>query len=633
MIGSLQRAVLHRAYRAGSLTPEAVVAQVYERIAARGDDAVWIHLRPRAEALAAARELARRFPGPDLPPLYGLPFAVKDNIDVAGMPTTAACPAFAYVAPVTAPVVERVLAAGALLIGKTNLDQFATGLSGTRSPYGVVRNPHDPEVIAGGSSSGSAVAVAAGLVTFALGTDTAGSGRVPAGLTGTVGVKPSRGLVSSRGIVPACRSLDCASVFALSVADGAAVLAAVAGRDPDDPWSRDLPLPSAVPEAVDLAGLRVGVPAVREVARDFDGDTGAAVSFEQAVARFAALGARVVPVDLDPFLEVATLLYDGPWLAERGAALEEFLATRPDGVHPVTRAVLAAADRISGIDVFRGLHALAAARTRTAAVWSALDVLMVPTAPTAPTVERLLADPVGANAMLGRYTNFVNLLDLAALAVPSSMTAVGVPAGVTFLAPAGQDGRLLGIGDAWQRAVDLPLGATGESLETRPSDPAGTTAPGEVLLAVVGAHLEGEPLHPDLLGRGARLHARTRTAACYRLYALAPEAGGPARPGLVRVATGGSAVTTEVYRLPVAALGALLLDVPAPLGIGRVDLADGSEVLGFLCEPGRAVGARDITGYGGWREYRTHREDQQDREDWADCARLAVRRGSPPTGA
>lgn len=473
MIGSLQATCLRRAYLAEGVAPESVIDEVYDRIAARGDDAVWIHLLPREEARAAADRLADRFPGPDLPPLFGLPFAVKDNVDVAGLPTTAACPEFAYVAEETAPVVRSALDAGAVLVGKTNLDQFATGLSGTRSPYGIVRNPIDPDVIAGGSSSGSAVAVAAGLVTFAIGTDTAGSGRVPAGLTGIVGVKPSRGLLSSRGIVPACRSLDCPSVFALSVVDGAAVLAAVAGPDPADPWSRDLPLPGPEPRAVDLADLRVGVPGRRETDADFDGDPVAAAAFETAVAGLAGAGARLVPVDLAPFLAVGTLLYDGPWIAERAVAVAGFAASRPDALHPVTRSVLAGAGRVTGTDVFRGLHDLAEARRRTRAVWGDVDVLVVPTVPSAPPIARLLADPVRANATLGRYTTFVNLLDLAAIAVPASTTPSGLPAGVTFLAPSGADELLLGVGAAWQASLDLPLGATGHPLDSVALGPGG----------------------------------------------------------------------------------------------------------------------------------------------------------------
>ncbi len=417
-------------------------------------------------------------------------------------------------------------------------------------------------------------------------------------------MKPSPGLVSTRGIVPACRSLDCASVFALTVDDGAAVLAAVAGPDARDPFSREVPLPPGVPPATGLAGLRVGVPLVRDVAADFDGDADAAAAFESAVRRLADAGAHLVPVDLTPFLEVAALLYDGPWIAERTAAIGDFVAARPEALHPVTRAVLAGAEHVRGVDVFRGLHALAEARRRTAGVWDGVDALMVPTAPTAPTIERMLADPLGANTVLGRYTNFVNLLDLAAIAVPSALTPGGLPVGVTFLAPSGGDSLLLGLGAAWQRAVDLPLGATGH--RARPGEglplPA-VPGPEEVLIAVVGAHLEGEPLNADLLRLGARLHARTHTAAAYRLYALPSQAGGLARPGLVRVPSGGASVEAEVYRMPVASLGRLVAGVPAPLGFGTVRLADGSGVLGFLCEQAGLDGAVDITAHGGWRAF------------------------------
>jgi allophanate hydrolase len=470
MIGSLQRATLHRAYRSGRLSPPDVVAAVYDRIAARGEDHVWIHLLSREEAISQAQELEQRFAGGPLPPLYGLPFGVKDNVDVAGLPTTAACPRLAYVAEETAPVVARVLDAGAMLIGKTNLDQFATGLTGTRSAYGIVRNPFDERVIAGGSSSGSAVAVAAGLVTFAIGTDTAGSGRVPAGLTGTVGVKPSRGLVSSRGIVPACRSLDCPSVFALSVADGAAVLAVVAGPDAADPYSRALPAPPATPRWTDLTCLRVGVPdpAALEMT-----DEDARRAFAAARERLAAIGVQVIAVDLGPFVEAGSLLYDGPWVAERVAGLETFIVEHADALHPVTREVLAGADRLTGVDVFRGMHALARARTATTPVWDAVDVLMVPTAPGAPLIEDVLADPIGENAALGRFTNFVNLLDLAGLAVPSTTTPAGVPVGVTFLGRAGSDALLAGLGDVWQRAGGLALAVTADELEPEHHDEPG----------------------------------------------------------------------------------------------------------------------------------------------------------------
>ena len=610
MIGSLQAEPLRRGYLDGSLTPEVVLAEVLGRIRARGDDAVWIHVIDPEVTLAAARELPERFPGPDLPPLYGLPFAVKDNIDVADLPTTAACPEFAYIPRVSAPAVQRALDAGAILVGKTNLDQFATGLSGTRSPYGIVRNPYVPDLIAGGSSSGSAAAVATGLVCFALGTDTAGSGRVPAGLTGTVGVKPSPGLVSTRGIVPACRSLDCASVFALAVADGAAVLAVLAGQDPQDPYSKALPAPPALPAAVDLPRFRVGVPRGREMGADFSGDPEHAGAFEVAVRHLRDLGVQVVEVDLAPFVEAGTLLYQGPWLAERAIGLETFLAEHQDALHPVTREVLAGSGEVTGADVFRGIHRLAELRARTADVWAEMDALMVPTIPTTPTIERMLIDPINTNAVLGRYTNFVNLLDLAALAVPSVISPRGLPIGVTFLSQAGSDGLLLSLGVAWQAALDLPVDVAGHRLEPigdTASTPVGVpiTAPrgDETRLAVVGAHLAGQPLNVDLIRLGARLESLTHTADEYRLYALPHGPAQAARPGLVRFESNGAALEVEVYRMPIGALGRLMATVPAPLGIGTVRLADDSEVLGFICETAGTAGATDITEHGGWRDY------------------------------
>jgi len=428
MTGSLSVGELSRRYGAGTARPEKVVEEVYERIEARGEDHVWITLRPREEVLAEAAAL------PD-GPLYGIPYAVKDNIDVAGLPTTAGCPDFAYTPEHSAPLVEKLRAAGALLIGKTNLDQFATGLSGTRSPYGTCESPLVPGLIPGGSSSGSAVAVAAGLVSFAIGTDTAGSGRVPAALTGTVGLKPSRGLVSTLGMVPACASLDCASVFAGSVADAWTVLSVIAGPVPGDPWSRDLP----VPPLRQTGPLRVGVPAKRE----FFGDAAAAVAFEEVLARLEKLGHTLVPVDFTPFLQAGKLLYGGAWLAERLTGIGGFVREHPESLHPVTRRVLLPGENLSAVDAFADLHRLQelSARVRESA-WKAADVLAVPTVPTTFTVEEMSYDPIGRNRILGHYTTFANLLDLAAVAVPAGTTAIGRPHGLTLLAPAGSDGLL-----------------------------------------------------------------------------------------------------------------------------------------------------------------------------------------------
>ncbi|MEU8196684.1 allophanate hydrolase [Microbispora amethystogenes] len=553
------------------MTPAEVVAHTYRRIRERGDDGVWISLRREADVL---RDLDGLDPAL---PLYGVPFAVKDNVDVAGMPTTAACPAFAYRPERSAPLVDRLVAAGALLIGKTNLDQFATGLSGTRTPYGACESPLVPGLISGGSSSGSAVAVAAGLVPFAIGTDTAGSGRVPAALTGTVGLKPSRGLVPTLGVVPACRSLDCASVFARTVADATAVLRVIAGPHPDDPWSRTPPprKPGGGPST------RIGVPRTPE----FFGDGAAAEAFAAVTERLAGLGHEIVPVDLTPFLAAGRLLYEGPWLAERLAGVGDFTTRHARDLHPVTRRVLESGRSISGAEVFGGLHRLRELRAATAAEWARIDALAVPTVPTTFTLAEMAEDPIGRNTILGHYTTFANLLDLAAVAVPAGLTPAGRPHGVTFLAPAGSDDFLATLGAGF-------LGEKAESQAPAAQAPAGGTVP----LAVVGAHRVGQPLHPHLVALGARFAAVARTAPCYRLYDLGD------RPGLVRE-EGGSSVEVELHEIEPAALGELLVTIPAPLGLGTVELSDGRRVRGFLCEAYAVGSARDITGLGSWPAY------------------------------
>ncbi|MGW4640498.1 allophanate hydrolase [Sphaerisporangium sp. NPDC004334] len=612
---SLDLAHLARGYRDGSLTPAGVAAEVLRRIAARGDDHVWITLRPAADLLGDAAELARRWPDPgSRPPLYGVPFAVKDNVDVAGLPTTAACPAYAYVPERGAPLVERLLAAGALLVGKTNLDQFATGLSGARSPYGTCESPLVPGLISGGSSSGSAVAVGAGLVTFAVGTDTAGSGRVPAALTGTTGIKPSRGLVSTLGVVPACASLDCPSVFARSAADGLAVLSVMAGPEPADPWSRPLPVPSPAPPAV--GAMRVGVPEHLS----FFGDDAAEAAFAEVVKRLAGLGHRIVPVDLDPFLAAGRLLYQGPWIAERLAAVGEFAARHPGELHPVTREVLGGGAGLSAVDAFEGLYRLRALRAKTRRAWAAMDALALPTVPTTFTVAEMLESPIDRNTVLGHYTTFANLLDLAAVAVPGGMTAAGRPHGLSLLAPAGADALLAGLADAFQSPAEAttPSGgdATAGASGARPGDsgtdisssPAeapetatGVHDGGQKVLAVVGAHRLGQPLHGRLAALGAAGLGTVMTAPLYRLYAL--DGGEPARPGLVRRPGAGVAVEVELYELGTQALGTLLADTGPPLTLGTVDLADGRRVLGFLCEAYAAESAKDISAHGSWPAY------------------------------
>ncbi len=584
---------LHAAYASGALSPQELVESLLPRLAASDADAVWITRVPDAELRARAAALGL-VPAAKRGALWGTPFAVKDNIDVAGMPTTAACPDFAYVPTASAPAVQRLLDAGAILLGKTNLDQFATGLVGVRTPYGVARNPFDPAVVPGGSSSGSAVAVGAGLASFALGTDTAGSGRVPAAFNNIVGLKPTKGLIPTQGVVPACRSLDCISIFALTAADAAAVLDIAGGFEAADPFSRTgQQLPSR-----GFAGLALGVPKPEQ--RLFFGDAAAEALYDAALARATTLGARLVEFDLAPFLETAALLYAGPWVAERAAAVGGFLASHPDSVWPTTRAVIETAGRFSAVDAFEGGYRLAELTRACAPVWQEIDVMLLPTAPTIYRVAEIAAEPILLNSRLGTYTNFVNLLDLAALALPAGFRPDGLPLGVTLVAPAWSDRLLAGLGQSWQRSTGLPLGATGAAL---PEEAALTdAAPASIELAVVGAHLSGEPLNHQLVELGATLVASTRTAACYRLHALAGTT--PPKPGLARTGDDtGAAIEVEVWRLSAEGLGHLMAQVPRPLAIGTIELIDGSWVKGFLCEGYAVQGARDITGFGGWRGF------------------------------
>ncbi len=586
-------ASLVAAHRSGEAAPEETVARSFARIRRHDDPAVFISLRPEAEALAEARALGREHR--DLP-LLGIPVAVKDNIDVAGLPTTAACPAFAYDPAEDATAVARLRSAGAIVVGKTNLDQFATGLVGVRSPYGVPRNPFRPDLSPGGSSSGSAVAVAAGLVPLALGTDTAGSGRVPAGLNNIVGLKPSLGLISAAGVVPACRSLDCVSIFALTTDDAFAALQTLAGPDRADPFSRDFRLGAlgGVPP-----GIRIAVPRGGDLV--FFGDARAEAAFAAALKLAAALGATIVEIDFAPFAETASLLYEGPWVAERWAAVGGFIARRPGDVHPVTRAIIERGAAPTAVDTFRALYRLEALRARARDILGPVDALMVPTAPAAYTVAEIAADPIGLNTRLGTYTNFVNLLDLAGLAVPAAIAADGTPFGVTFLAPVGRDAALASLGRVFHAATGLPLGALG-LVQPPPAPLAAVAGHGEIAVAVVGAHLSGMPLNGELAALGARFLQKTATAPDYRLFALAGTA--PAKPGLLRVAAGhGSAIEVETWALSAKAFGRFVAAVPPPMSIGTLQLADGSGVKGFLVEAEAVAGARDISRFGGWRAF------------------------------
>ncbi len=580
-------------YAGGQFTPVMVMAEVLRRIAAAGDDRVWISRRADADILAEAAAL-----GPvraDLP-LWGVPFAVKDNIDAQGLATTAGCPDFAYRPDVSAPVVARLVAAGAVLIGKTNLDQFAAGLVGVRSPYGTPRNPFDAARVPGGSSSGSAVAVASGLVSFSLGTDTAGSGRVPAAFNNLVGLKPSRGLFSTQGVVPACRSLDCVSVFALSVEDACGVAEVMAGFDAQDAYSRQSP-PGFSPRAVTPRGVfRFGVPRADQL--NFFGDGEAAWLFEAAVARAGLLGGSVVEIDFAAFFECASMLY-GPFVAERRAGLESFLAAHPDAVHPTTDSVLRQGLAVSGVSIFAAQHRLAAIAQQIRPVWGDIDFLLVPTTGTSWRLDEVAAAPLARNSDLGIYTNFTNLLDLAAIAVPSGFNASGFPAGVTLIGPAWHDGVLAGYAQAMHAAAGLPMGASRHALPEAAGVRGRSVWP-RVEIAVFGAHLDGQPLNPALRGLGGVFVRAVRTVAAYRMVVLP---GAIERPG-VMPSSDGAALYGEVWSLPSAALAAFLATIAPPLGLGTVRLEGGETCLGFICEAVPVAGLADITALGDWRVYR-----------------------------
>ncbi|MFF4660402.1 allophanate hydrolase [Streptomyces sp. NPDC001381] len=544
----------------GSTTLSRVRA-AYARIEAVDRPEIWIDLRARQEVEAQARAIDERLADGDRLPLAGRLFAAKGNIDVAGLPTTAGCPAYAYHPAADAPVVAGLRAAGALLLGTTNLDQFATGLVGTRSPHGAVRNAFDPARISGGSSSGSAVAVALGIVDFALGTDTAGSGRVPAALNGIVGLKPTRGLVPTEGVVPACASLDCVTVFARTLPEAEQALAhmttgaapALPGR-PGGPWR------VAVPPPDQLGAM----------------DEGWAQAYGAAVRRLAAAGAEIRSIDLTPFTEAAAMLYEGAFVAERytavGSFVDKLIEEGGEGLDPTVAGIIARARDIPAHRLFADQDRLAVLRGRARSELGDADALLLPTAPGHPTLAEVAADPLGANARLGRFTNSTNLFDLAAVAAPAGEVN-GLPFGVMLIGPAYTDERLARIAALLQPAARV---------------------------AVVGAHLTGGPLNPQLLSLGAVLDRTTTTAPVYRLHALRTT---PPKPGLEHVGEGGAAIEAEVWRLPAEGLGRLLSSLPRPMTLGSVELADGTSVPGFLCEPGALGDAEDITAYGGWRAY------------------------------
>jgi allophanate hydrolase len=578
----LSATAIAAAVTSGQTSALAVIDKTLARLTAYDahQPQVWIS-RAAPEAL---REAARAIDacvaeGQHLP-LAGVPFAAKDNIDVAGMETTAACPAYAFQPERSATVIARLEAAGAICVGKTNLDQFATGLVGTRSPYGIPRNAYNRDYVSGGSSSGSAVAVAAGLVAFALGTDTAGSGRVPAAFNHLIGMKPTKGRWSTRGLVPACRTLDCITVFTDRLVDAQAVDAVLAGFDTEDAFSK--PLADAP-----ITGRRFGVPRCDQ--RVFFGDTHAEYLYDRALGVLAEQG-ELVEIDIAPLLEAARLLYGGPWVAERTAAIAPLLEANPLAIDPVVREVIAPGATMLATELWNGIYRLADIKRHADTLWQDIDALAFPTTGTTYRVAELLEAPVALNSNLGLYTNFVNLLDMAALAVPAGARDNGTGFGITLIGPADSDRALLALAEDYLAAAELPAPPRldlGDHMDT-------------IKLAVVGAHLEGMPLHWQLTSRGATFVGAFTTAPNYRLYAMADSV--PPKPALVH-STDGAEIALEVYELDLASFGSFVAEVPPPLAIGTVTLADGSSVKGFVAEPRALTGAEDITHLGGWRAY------------------------------
>jgi allophanate hydrolase len=555
------------------------VASVYDRLEGEPLNPVWISLVPRESALSRAHQIENSPPSA----LAGMTFAIKDNIDVSGMPTTAGCPAYAYTPASSATVVQRLEQAGAILIGKTNMDQFATGLAGTRSPFGACSSVYDERYISGGSSSGSAVAVAKGLVTFALGTDTAGSGRVPAAFNNLIGLKPTRGLLSTKSVVPACRTLDCVSILATNCLDAHKVWSAAKGFDTGDPFSRE---PRAGEDAAPWlnAAFRFGVPRTDQL--EFFGDEEANSLYADAVRKLEQAGGERVEIDFSVFRSAADLLYEGPWVAERLAAIQAFVQNHSDEMNPVVRGIIAGGARFTALDAFQAEYRLLDLRRAAVSQWSTMDVLVLPTTGTIYTHEQVAANPVKMNTNLGYYTNFVNLMDLAAVAAPAGFRSNGLPFGISFIGPAFSDEALLAL-------AHRCLGAEFPLLKK---------TPGCVDLAVVGAHLSGQPLNSQLTQRGARLKKTCRTSRGYRLYALSGTK--PAKPGLARDDQfSGPGVELEIWTIPKDKFGSFVADVPEPLSIGNITLDSGELVKGFVCESHALAGATEITHFGGWRDY------------------------------
>jgi len=587
----LNLANLRAGYLDKSLSVRSVVDEIITRCNAQADNPIWIYRLSRDELEPYVTALEQRDPA--LLPLYGVPFAIKDNIDLAGVPTTAACKEFAYMPAQSAFVVQLLIDAGAIPIGKTNLDQFATGLNGTRSPYGAVRNAFNGNYISGGSSSGSATAVALGLATFALGTDTAGSGRVPAAFNNLIGVKPSCGLLSSTGMLPACRSLDCITLFCLNTNDAETLLTITAKGDTQDEYSRAAQLPMS---AASTRQLVVGVALPEQL--QFFGDTQYCAAYANFVAHLQAQEITLTPVDISPLLECARLLYEGPWVAERYAGIENFVRDTPELMNPVVRAIIEPASKLDALSAFKAEYRRKRLQQQARVLLAQFDCLLLPTAGAFFTLQQLADEPIKRNSELGYYTNFVNLLDMSAIAIPAGFCANDLPFGVTLIGDAFADFELLAIAHRLLQTQTQTEGATGNTWNPAPLQHSGD---GYVAIAVCGAHLSGMALNHQLISRSARLLQAVKSAPRYRLYALA--GGPPFRPGMIRVAEGGVAIEVEVWEVPAAQVGSFLAGIAQPLGLGKIELADGNWVTAFICEGHIIDSATDITQFGGWRAY------------------------------
>jgi allophanate hydrolase len=593
----LRLSTLNAAYSAGTLTPRALIAELREKAAALNSEFnLFIHLLSEEE-LAPYLDRLERLEQRDIAslPLYGIPFAIKDNIDLAGIPTTAACPAFAYTPSESATLVAQLIELGAIPLGKTNLDQFATGLNGTRSPFGKCRNSVHPDYPSGGSSAGSSLAVALGVASFSLGTDTAGSGRVPAGLNNLVGLKPTKGLLSTAGVVPACRTLDCVTFFTATAEEASALLALTAKADPRDAYSRGNPQWNTARAFGTPAAFRFGVPSQLEFAGCSEGPA----LFAEARALLEAAGGAAVEIDFAPFVEAAQLLYQGPWVAERYSVVSDLIGTTPDAVLPVIRDVLAKAPDATAVELFRAQYRLQALKATCDAVLDSLDFVLTPTYPRPVTLAELERDPIGPNSLLGYYTNFMNLLDYAAVAAPTAIMKNGLPWGVTVFGRAFTDQYLLGVADLLQRASGVDCVGNNALVAMERS----AASNDRMRVVVCGAHMQGLPLNRDLISRGARLVHATHTAPSYRLCALRPSTDGVRRPGMWRVEEGGVGIAVEVWDMPSAEFGSFAATVASPLALGKVELSDGAWATGFLCEPYGVQSGEEISEFGGWRAW------------------------------